>query len=203
MDRTIISDIHGVLADLHTPWLQLYSEESGHPLTPDIITDWDIAKFVLPEWKDKIWEIYEREYLPGLVQPIEGALEGITKLREMGWKVVFVTSPSNNENPYRWLGWLNKYGFDVPIDEFIPARNKSLIRADAIIDDCPSTIEKYPSNCSLLFEHAWNQSSSWWPRVRDWNEAIKAVRWFFPSFYGVPIRLDPTIGENEIRLERE
>lgn len=174
MNSIFLCDVDGVLADTHTAWLGLYNQASGDHLKPEMIASWDISKFVLPGWKEKIWEIFENPDLYSYVLPIEGALTGVLKLREHGWKIVFVTSPSNGENPMRRYAWLKEHGFTTAMSDFVVARDKALLRGEMILDDNPNTIVKYPG-FGIMFDQPWNRNTEWNRRARDWNDVLKMV----------------------------
>jgi len=62
-------DIDGVIADLHTVWLNIYNTEWNDILTPDQITNWNTSQFVKPECGIKIYEIIERPEIYDYILP--------------------------------------------------------------------------------------------------------------------------------------
>ena len=58
--KILAFDIDGVLADLHTAWLDEYNKDFDDNLTISYITQWEMDKFVKPECGKKIFNYLKR-----------------------------------------------------------------------------------------------------------------------------------------------
>ena len=187
MPLTIACDVDGTIADLHTSWLNLYNADYNDTLTPEDIHAWNMANCVKPECGNKIFDYLNCPSLYDNVLPIEGALGAVTALREAGHRVVFVTS-SNAAQAGRKLTWLIDNGF-LPnahtFPDYIVANDKSLIRADMIIDDGVHNLRQFQvkhSHYRILFTQPHNLSEngtglfvrfSTWPAITNYIESLQ------------------------------
>lgn len=167
---TILFDVDGVLADLHTAWLKRYNLEYNDKLVVNDMTQWDIECLVKPECGTKIFDfldytIYEE------VKPFRGALTAVRYARQWS-RVVFVTTPCNNHGGAK-LVWLNKHGFEVDKKDYIECHDKSLIRGDVLIDDCPENLLNFVG-LAILFDRPWNWSS-WLRRIKGFGEEYQRL----------------------------
>lgn len=166
----IICDVDGVVADLHTPWLQRYNERSGDKLTQKMITSWKISDFVLPEWKQKIFDILREPDLYNDVQPYPQALDGVCFLRDQDHRVIFTTSCVKGMADQKWE-WLERH-------EFLPKRyshhdlvvtaDKSLLHGDLIIDDSLDHVKAFKGDKAMLYVQPWNSRNAFISNKPTW-----------------------------------
>lgn len=169
MGLTIAVDIHGTVADLVTPWLAAYNYDFGDKLTHDDITEFDLHKLVKPECGKHLYTYLNRWSIYAEMLPYPGALEGVNRLREKG-RVVFVTHTILEAAEVNF-GWLVEYGFlgeDQEAD-YVVCKDKSLIRADVLIDDKPETIAAFPG-IGVIVDQPWN-------RTFDWPKELRLCGW--------------------------
>jgi 5'-nucleotidase len=169
--RAII-DIDGVLADNHTPWLDLYNLDYNDHMTKEDIHSWDMDKLVKPECGRKIYEYLKRPELYVHAPQIKNSIGGVQVIRDMGFEILFVTSGFYMSK----IDWMFRHGYtkstmDNP--ELIICANKQLIKADIIIDDRPSNLEgfKYP----ICFDQPWNQDYDG-VRAKGWIGVIQLIK---------------------------
>ncbi len=154
---TLACDVDQVVADLYPEWLRRYNLEYGDSLQPSDIKGWGIDTFVKPECGKSIFKYLQDKTLYDNVKPISGALECIQLLRENDIRVAFVTS-SNSYMAGRKLHWLADHKFLTLFQghssyDFVECMDKSLIRADALIDDYWGNLEKFVGEKILMNEH--------------------------------------------------
>lgn len=171
MNRIIGLDIDGVCADLITPWLFRYNIRYNDDLTIDDITDWNIHNFVKPECGTKIYDYIEDPTLYDLVLPIKNSLFGVSALRDMGYRVVFVTSSTLGASG-RKFRWLQDYGFTKDLKDYVEMSDKSLFAGDYLVDDYIVNINGFNGD-GVLFTQNYNKRFTHTPRVNDWNEVIR------------------------------
>lgn len=175
MKSTIAIDVDGTVADLHTPWLARYNRDFDDTLTIDKITDWALGAFVKPECGTGIFEYLHDPSIYDDVKPIPGALNAVLRLRNMGHRVIFVTS-CNKHMSGRKFQWLADNGFIDTMygtisKDYVEAHDKSLIRADVLIDDYAGNFAGFRGD-NVLFLQPWNKrhADMFILRFDDWSE---------------------------------
>lgn len=128
---------------------------------------------VWDEWpitKKDFYEVLYAEVLDGYLfrhgNPIDGAVDGIGALKELGYHVRIVTSKTFHDRrvtekarigTIRWL-----YDHDVPYDTITftdVTAGKAGIRADLIVDDKPRVDGWFqPQSANVLFHQQWNRT---------------------------------------------
>jgi 5'-nucleotidase len=166
-------DVDGVIADMFPVWLERYQRD--YPAMPYELADvyGERAK------QDSVLLSYLND--PTLyqdVKPIHGAIAGVQQLRAMGHRVVFVTSCVKGMIDGKW-DWLQKYGF-LPEGKFqasdlIVIHDKTLVRADVLVDDLPKNVEAWGGR-GVLFQQPWNLDSRHMPRASGWSEVIQILQ---------------------------
>ena len=177
----------GVVADLHTEWLNRYNHDYSDTLKPGDITMWDISRFVKPECGAKIWSYLHDPTLYDTMAPVDGALAGIKSIRAAGIRVVFVTSANTVQSGQK-LFWLARHGFLELLyksvsPDYVVAHDKSLMRADYMLDDHRGNLDAFkPYGKTLLFSQPHNivceTGMGWHERVWDWvNTSETIIEW--------------------------
>lgn len=167
MSKIAFVDVDGVVADLISVWLSRYNKDYNDNLKSFDITDWGVDAFVKPEAKQKIFSYIEDSSIYDDVHPIQFSYEGIETLRNYGFRVVFITTPSPNTYG-RKLEWLIHYAFldNKFSKDYIETRDKSLVYGDIMIDDYYKNLEGF-SGKKLLFNQPWNYN----------NQQLKHYSW--------------------------
>jgi 5'(3')-deoxyribonucleotidase len=169
---TIALDVDEICLALMDTWLQIYNEEFSDTLEKQTITDWDIRKFVKPEAYDVILTYIDHPDIFYASKPVEGALEGIQQLREMGFKIVFATANNPEHCKYNWL-YENGMMWDK--SEFMEVYDKSLVYADVLLDDRFTNCMAF-RNASFLYSAPWNRRFLHPNRVDSWKEFIERLK---------------------------
>lgn len=170
-------DIDSTLADLTSVWLDRYNEDYQDRLSYLDLTKWAIHEFVKPECGTKIYNYLKDRSLYDEIEPYNFALETIELIRSLGHRVIFVTSTPPEGGGCKLL-WLRRNGF-LPegntASDYYECHDKSLIRADLLIDDGPHNIEAFPGK-AILMERPWNESFEWPVRVVSWLEVAAGFK---------------------------
>lgn len=176
--RPIIGfDVDDVLAALIPEWLRRYNMLWGDSLTPEDLASWAISEYVKPECGLKVLDLLGAPDFYDSVAPIPGALEAVNQAREIG-RVVFITSCGEDtiEQKFRWL---KHHGFTQDMAEYYPARDKSLINADFLVDDAIHNVDAFPRR-SLLVTRPHNRAFT--PktavRIHDLSEVAPRIKIF-------------------------
>lgn len=173
--KTFLVDIDSVVADNVPEILRRYNMDYDDKLSPNDITDYDMANFA--KCGVEIYEYFWHLDLYDQVYPIDGAQSGVEWLRRMGHKVVFVTS---GVHPGK-VEWLYRYGFLGNIqnwrqsEDVVIAHDKNLIRGDYLIDDHIKNCARFTVGKSFLFDQPWNRGDFELYRVHGWPDIIEWV----------------------------
>lgn len=159
-----------ILVELNKHWFAQFGDPR---VTEQTVTRWDF-KDVLPDVVDRARLFTELTKLPFASLPaIPGALDAVRKLRTRGHDVVVVTDAMAPEIAAGKLLWLRCNLPELPRENVIITKRKSLIMADVLIDDSPEQIA------------AWVAAH---PKVSD--NATK--RWRYPITMSYPYNANCT-----------
>lgn len=148
----IACDVDGVVADLHIEWLRRINTQEGLNLLTADITSWQ----TLEPWVSYLYDndLYDQ------VPLVEQAAETIMLLREAGHRVFFATSCVRNMVEQK-IDWLKRHRLISRSDkfnkEFVSVSDKSLIRADLLIDDALHNLEAFTGPWKIVFDQPWNR----------------------------------------------
>lgn len=168
----IALDVDDTVLDLMTKWLSLYNQRYGDNKQKSDITQWNFSYLLKPECGDKIYEYLQYPNLYDDMEEIEGALDGVKKLRDMGHRIVYVTAGMAKGKYIR----LKELGFLEKEEDYVEARDKSLILADLIIDDRPFNIWQFKGKYGIVFDEPWSKDEDLEYHAKDWKEIVKLVK---------------------------
>jgi 5'-nucleotidase len=163
---TIAIDIDDTISEFVENWLRIYNKDFNDNLKKEDILDWNISQFVKPEAKGTIYNYINKPRVFRTAKPIKNALPIINKFREKAKRIIYVTA---NDGAGAKLPWLFKYGFIHTSEDFVVAYDKSLIRADILIDDRPENVMSF-KGWGILLTQPWNQNIDYEGRVFDWQD---------------------------------
>lgn len=151
MSPLVAVDVDETVADLLGEWLRRYNERSGDNILPEDITGWTIAEQLREGWQDRkaLDEILLEPDLYRHVLPIPFARRAVRRLRDAGCRVVFASSCPPGQEHHK-IAWLMRYGLITDAKEFISAKDKSLVRADILIDDGPHNVRAFLGRSFLV-----------------------------------------------------
>ena len=165
-------DVDSVIANLGEEWLRRYNLDYNDSLTSDKITKWETHSFVKKECGLKIYDYLKDPTLYDNVNPIEGSLEIIHQLKKDGHRVIYITT-TPIETPGVKFNWLVKHRYlnKDELHNYFEARDKSLIRADILLDDNGETVKNFRHGISFCYDQPWNRHYDFgWYRVFNWED---------------------------------
>jgi 5'-nucleotidase len=163
-------DVDDTVADLLTAWLRRYNNDFHDWLRPEDITEWDITKFVKTDCGVSIYKYLEDPDIYNDVTPIEGAIQGVKLLRAAGHRVIFVTAGGEASK----FEWLLKYEFLDNRKDYVRCVDKSLIRADVLIDDGPHNLKDFIGERIMML------------RPHNARERAEGKYWIACGWYEIP-----------------
>ncbi|MCR8632096.1 5'-3'-deoxyribonucleotidase [Paenibacillus sp. N5-1-1-5] len=171
--KRIAIDMDEVIADFHFKHLNLYNKDFSETLTKEDLYGtrlWNIRPHISKEILAYVDDsIFFRD-----LAVIDGSQEVIKDLSEQ-YEIFIVTAamehPSSFTAKYEWL----KEHFPFLTDRnFVFCGDKSIIRADYLIDDSPKNIERFIGQ-GLLFTAPHNIHETRYLRVNNWQEVKKLL----------------------------
>lgn len=172
MKYIIAIDVDDVVIELAKRWIEIYNKQWDDNLNCSNIVTWDIVKYVKPECGHKIYDILKRKDLYDGIEFVEGAYEGVLRIREDGHRVVYATA---GNNPLKEQLLVDN-GFMKDRHDYIYTPDKSLVNANILFDDGFHNVKVF-GGTGYLFSRPWNKEfSSWKPRVDNWDEFVSKVK---------------------------
>ena len=172
MQKIIAVDVDGVLADIHTPWLARYNKDYNDDFTIQDIKSWGIEKYVKKECGKKILGYLGDPSLYEDTLPVLDSRYGVNILRNVGFRVVFVTDASFNPNLK--MKWLQKWNFLTDTKDYYEAVDKSLIAADYLIDDRKENVQSAYGK-GIIFSQPWNRTLRGYFRLDSWAGVVNLL----------------------------
>ncbi len=188
----IACDVDGVVAALHVEWYRRYNRDWDDTLTDDRVHGWEVHRYVKPECGKKVYGYLEDGDLYEGVPPVDGAVEGVARLRELGHTVLFVTSCTFSMVDQK-ARWLQRHGFCEPSStnllphDLIVAHQKSFVDADLLIDDGGHNVVPWVTGTrrqrhAILLNYRHNRDLdmtslmwSWCHRAHNWADIVQHV----------------------------
>lgn len=175
--KRICVDQDQVLADILSVWIDRYNYDYLDNLSVADITDWDIHKFVVPKCGMKIYDYLNDPDLFESLPVIEHSQEVLEELSKK-YEIFVCTAPWNEENVAPKYRWLRKHFPFINEDNYIFTRNKSILKADFLIDDKPENLECF-DGYKIIFDAPHNQREKRFHRFNNW---IDIGSWFSNRF---------------------
>jgi 5'(3')-deoxyribonucleotidase len=165
--KILAVDVDGVIAANHVEWLRRYNKDYNDTMTKDDWTTWDIHMLVKPVCGIKIYEYLKDPTLYENIKPIPDALETIKKLSKK-YRIIYVTTTPIEVSGVKY-NWLKKYNFITRIQDYVECSDKSLIRAEYLIDDNIDNVRTF-GGVGYIFTQPWNVNWYWPFRINNWQE---------------------------------
>lgn len=183
---TIAVDTDGVTADMYTELFRLYNQEYDDKVTIEsAMVGYDHSTWnIKPECGAKILNYFDLPTLYNNVNPVDGALDGVEYLRNLGHRVVF-NSASPIDRGDDKLKWLIRQGFlkkgKTFNHDWMVVSDKSLINADLMIDDRPENLQKFRGP-GIIFDWPYNKGALADARLKGWEDLPRVMADLYSTF---------------------
>ena len=170
--QRICVDMDEVMADTLAEHLRRYNQTFDEEVTVDDLAGkglWEIAPIdrqaQLRAFLDAEDFFEDLELMPGA----QDVLKQLSLRFEIYIATQAMTVPNSLGPKYRWL---QRHFPFVPPMHYVFCGNKSILRADYLIDDLPRNLQRFEGK-GLLFTAPHNLTMTGYTRVNDWQEVAE------------------------------
>ena len=167
--QRICVDMDEVMADTLAEHLRRYNQTFDEEVTVDDLAGkglWEIAPIdrqaQLRAFLDAEDFFEDLELMPGA----QDVLKQLSLRFEIYIATQAMTVPNSLGPKYRWL---QRHFPFVPPTHYVFCGNKSILRADYLIDDLPRNLQRFEGK-GLLYTAPHNLTMTGFTRVNDWQE---------------------------------
>ncbi len=171
-------DIDDTINNLTEKAFEILNKRGGVRHDMSELTSYDFYKCLPKNDVKTLLELFKDKELWDSLTPIKDSQWGIQTLLNLGHRVVFATA--THEYNFAWkCEWMAKYFPIVSTNDIVRIKDKSLIRADIMIDDCLEHLISNPCE-RICLDNYWNRDDSKdyvydIYRAHNWKEIIKYV----------------------------
>jgi 5'(3')-deoxyribonucleotidase len=167
--KRIALDMDEVMADTLTAWLEHFNRDVGTHITKEDLRGRKIYELIGPERSVAARAILDHpDFFIGLPL-MEGSQKVVQRLTEK--YQVFITSAAMEHPsslPAKYV-WLKKHFPFIPDTNIVFCGDKSIIRADFMIDDSLPNLKAFTGQ-GVVFTAPHNILSSDFPRANNWAD---------------------------------
>ena len=161
-----------VMADTLSEHLRRYNQAFDEALTAGDLAGKGLWESTPAERRTQLRAFLDAEDffedLP-LMPGAQEVLSGLSSRFEIYVATQAMTVPNSLGPKYRWLQ--RHFAFIPPIN-YVFCGNKSILRADFLIDDLPRNLQRFEGT-GLLFSAPHNLTASGFTRVNNWQEVAE------------------------------
>lgn len=166
MKKVIAIDLDDVLADLVESWVEVVNKNEDENVKPCDIKCWDIKKYF--KCNKKVFTYLTYGFFRNL--PVKkDSQEVVEKLSEIHDVYIVTSATKTPESLKAKVEWLSEHFPFISADKIVLCGNKSIIKADIMIDDGVHNLKTF-SGKKILFDAPHNRSCAEFTRVRNWSE---------------------------------
>jgi 5'(3')-deoxyribonucleotidase len=177
-------DLDGVVADFDRGWISRYQSEFGsdprlshaEPGAPHVVWDGLHQGTHFPDM-EAFWDWVHSRHLFRHLDPLPGAVDGLTKLAGDGHDIVILTAKPDRAVPDT-LHWIAEQR--LPTREIHFIHDKHRVACDVYLDDSPfvvpALLEHRPEAVVCRMVAPWNEPVTGAVDVGDWSEFLDVVR---------------------------
>jgi 5'-nucleotidase len=167
--RRICVDMDEVMADTLAEHLRRYNQAFEEEITPDDLAGKGLWEVTPLDRQTELRAFLDAEDFFEDLALMPGAQQVLKKL-SVRFEVFIATqamSVPNSLGPkYRWL---QRHFSFIPPTHYVFCGDKSILRADYLIDDLPRNLERFEGQ-GILFTAPHNLTATGFVRVKDWQQ---------------------------------
>ncbi len=167
--QRICVDMDEVMADTLAEYLRRYNQTFDEAVTPDDLAGkalWEIAPL---DRQEQLREFFHAEDFfedLALISGAQDVLKSLSERFEIYIATQAMTVPNSLGSKYRWL---QRHFPFIPPTNYVFCGNKSILRADYLIDDLPRNLLRFEGQ-GLLYSAPHNLAATGFVRVDNWQQ---------------------------------
>ncbi len=170
--RRICVDMDEVMADTLSEHLRRYNHEFDEIVTPADLAGKHLWEVTPTDRQKQLRAFLDAEDffedLP-LIPGAQDVLEELTERFEIFIATQAMSVPNSLGPKYRWL---QRHFPFIPPTHYVFCGNKSILRADFLIDDLPRNLERFEGQ-GLLYTAPHNMAATGFTRVDNWQQVAE------------------------------
>lgn len=167
--RRICVDMDEVMADTLSEHLRRYNQEFEESVTPDDLAGKGIWEITPLDRQQQLRAFLDAEDffedLP-LMPGAQEVLKDLSRRFDLYIATQAMTVPNSLGPKYRWL---QRHFPFIPPTNYVFCGNKSILRAEYLIDDLPRNLQRFEGQ-GLLYSAPHNLMATGFTRVNSWQE---------------------------------
>lgn len=174
-DMIILVDLDETLVNLVDKWVYYYNNKYGTAYKREELTEYGSIG-------DELWIEFLR--IPGFHSDLPWldpeAPKVLQKLRKEGHRIVIATAAVAWESAKDKYAWVHTHlripGLIDGMKDLVITRDKSLIRADVLVDDNPAYLKDFRGQ-TIVYDQPWNRTydgASF--RAFNWKDVLSGIR---------------------------
>lgn len=157
-----------VLAKLTEKWIKYYNVIFEDDLKLEDIKSWNIVEYVKPEAKEYILNFLNLHKFYRDLEVVKDSQRVLKKLLK-NYEIIIVTDPFTRMSFKSKYDWLGEHFPFIPSQNYVFTGNKSIIRADYLIDDGVHNLESF-SGYGILYESPYSENENRFYKVKNWQD---------------------------------
>jgi len=170
--QRICVDMDEVMADTLAEHLRRYNQTFDEDVTPDDLAGKGLWEVTPLDRQKQLRAFLDAEDFFEDLALMPGAQEVLKSLStrfEIFIATQAMTVPNSLGPKYRWL---QRYFPFIPCTNYVFCGNKSILRADYLIDDLPRNLLRFEGQ-GLLYSAPHNLTATGFTRVNNWQEVAE------------------------------
>lgn len=170
--RRICVDMDEVMADTLSEHLRRYNQQFEEDVTIDDLAGKGLWEVTPLDRQQQLRAFLDAEDFFEDLPLIAGAQDVLRELStrfEIFIATQAMTVPNSLGPKYRWL---QRHFTFIPPTHYVFCGNKSILRADYLIDDLPRNLQRFEGQ-GLLYTAPHNLAATGFTRVNDWHEVAQ------------------------------
>ena len=171
-------DIDNVCNNLTECVLAIYNSRTGKNIKMSDLTTYDFHACLPKEDADGLVALFSEKELWDSLTPIKDSQWGLQTLIHQGHRVYLATATAVINLGWK-TEWVKKYYPFFDTNNIIRIMDKSLLKADVLVDDCMEQLTK--SICErIVLDYQWNRDANKdfaydILRVNDWKGIVNTI----------------------------
>lgn len=166
MKKILAIDMDEVLADLITPWVHNINKAENDNVSANDIKTWNFGKYF--KCGKRVYDYLDYELFRNL--PVKEDSQRVVRSLMDVYDIFIVSSATNHHDSLKAkMEWLEEHFPFIPASNIVLCGNKSIIKADFMIDDGIHNLEVFGGH-GILFDAPHNRDEDRYTRAMNWND---------------------------------